>query len=287
MTRPGDGRPKVGDEAPLELELADVPRRLPRGNASTGGYGDSLGRGNAAPPTGTSPAPATPGPAGPTPSIAPAGPSYPPLSTTSGRSLLDEPSPWPRRVLALALLVGGALGGYWLVRRIFRPDVVSISSPYRSSTGVTVELPGRTGWHSDRRHRMKESNGALWMRGDAMYRAAKLEEANELAAVMRVHAPGAFARVVDPEQLRASLEAALRQAAAAGGAQTKSLACVLENTWRSTVGVACYGVLVTPFREIAGGVYLWVHDDDDVIGIGYANADADLAPLEAMVKSAR
>ncbi len=89
------------------------------------------------------------------------------------------------------------------------------------------------------------------------------------------------------QQLRASLEAALRQAAAAGGAQTKSLACVLENTWRSTVGVACYGVLVTPFREIAGGVYLWVHDDDDVIGIGYANADADLAPLEAMVKSAR
>lgn len=274
MTLPRD--PRAGDDAPIELELADVPRRLPRavpGNSA--GYGADARRGGPTEP----PAPGAP----PTGTLAPAG--Y--VSAPAGRNLLDEPSVWPRRVFLLLVLGAVATGGYLLYRRIFRPGVVAIGSPYRSSTGVTLDLPGKTGWHSDRRGRMKQSNGDRWMRGEMVFRAAKVEEANEMAMVLRVHAPGAFSQTVDPEQLRVGLESALRQAAASAGATTKNLTCVLEYAWRSTTAVACYGIVVAPFREMPAGAYLWMHDEDDVIGIGYANADGNLGPLETMARTAR
>jgi hypothetical protein len=265
MSLPGDRDPKRGDEPPLELELADVPRRLPRGAV----HGADLRT-----PSSTAP---PPGPSTMAPAPAPAG----------GRNLLDEPSRWPRRIVTLlliALLAWGAYGGY---QRVFRKRIVAVSSPYKSSTGVTIDLPGRTGWYADRNARMKQSNGPTWMRGEALYRASKADQANEAAMVLRLHAPGAFARAIDPEELRRGLETALRQAAAGGGAMITNLSCALESSWRPAIGVACFGKLVLPHMEMPAGAYLWVQNDDDVVGIGYATAEGNLDQLEVMARSAR
>lgn len=256
-----------------------MPRRLPRG--PTRDPGDGLGA--TGPETSTDPARA-PLAGGPAPTTAPL---PPPTTSSLGATFAAEPNPWPARLIMVALLAAAGYGGYRLYRRLTRPDVVAISSPYRSSTGVTVELPGGSGWHSDRRLRLKESRGPAWMRGDVMFRGPTADAADEFVLVLRIHAPGGYSRAIDPEQLRSGLERGLQQTAAAAGATTRSLACVLESTWRTEQAVACYGVVVLPMRTVPCAVYLWVASDDDVVGIGYATGDGTLDPLEAMARTAR
>ncbi|HVV83664.1 MAG TPA: hypothetical protein VHE35_11375, partial [Kofleriaceae bacterium] len=203
-----------------------------------------------------------------------------------GAARFDDPNVWLARGALLIVLLGGA----YLVYRLFRAGtahVVSISSPYRSSTGVTVELPGRTGWHSDPGLRVRQSFSTGWLRGDVMFRARTAADADQFAMVMRVHVPGGFAHEVDPERMRTGLEASLRQAAAQAGAEARGLACAYDTSWRSGQAVACYGRVVLPARELPGGAYLWVENDDDVIGIAYASSDGALDPLEQMARTAR
>ncbi len=203
------------------------------------------------------------------------------------RAVLDDPSPWPGRLIKLALVAALAYGAYAGYRRLTRPDVFRVHSPYRSSTGMTLDLPGSSGWRTDRRLRQKQSQGSGWMRADVVFRGPDARNADDFVVVLRVHMPGGFSRAIDPESLRGGLERSLQQSALAAGATARNLACVHESTWRTEQAVACYGRFELPYRELPVGVYLWVASDDDVVGIGYATADGTLDPLAAMARTAR
>jgi hypothetical protein len=268
-----DERPRRGD-APLELELADVPRRLPRGGGVHGADQRAAGEREPAPAGGT---------------MAPLPPDLGEISDDhgGGRAVLDGPNPWIFRAVAIVVLAGAAYLGYRVYRYFNRPDIVAISSPYRSSAGVTIELPPGGGWRAARTARMTRSAGPSWMRAEAIFRGASLYTARELVVLVRMHAPGGFVRTIDRETMRAGLERSLQQQATAAGARTRALNCVHEDTWQPGLAEVCYGRIVLADRDIGAGAYLWLVGDDDLIGIVYATEDASLDALELMAKSAR
>jgi hypothetical protein len=204
-----------------------------------------------------------------------------------GRALLDAPSSWPRRIVTLVLVVAVAAGAYAGYRRVTRPDVVAIGSPYRSSTGVTIDLPPGPGWHADRTARLKRTNGPSWLRGEMIFRGPSAASASEFVLLVRAHAPGGFARAFDRAKLRADLERQLGQQATAAGATPRNLSCVDEDSWQPGIAEVCYGRLFLAGHDVGAGAYLWVVGDDDLIGIVYATEDVSLDALEVMARSAR
>jgi hypothetical protein len=289
MANPGDRDPTRPDE-PAELELADVPRRMSRGRDATSppSTGDAAPQGRGlplGPRAGTmAPEPTAGAPgslAASRPNASPSAPS--PMGGTS----LAAPNPWVGRGLVIAAAVGALLGGLWLYRRVTRADVIAISSPYRTTTGVTLDLPSGSGWKSDRRARIKKEAGAGWLRGDVMFRGGDTTSANEFVLAFRLHAPGRFASVPDGDQLLKTMEASLRQAAAASGADGKNVSCVIDREVRGDAALACFGRFEQLGRTLPVGVYVWIAGNDDAIGVAYAKLDGSLTPLQDMVRTAR
>lgn len=273
----GDGSPPRPEEAPLELELADVPRRRQRiatlDPPGTGATTSPLdGPGPALPPPGRS---ATL----PPPSSAAARAPLPPIH---GRAVLDDPSPWWGRAFWAVIAAVALYVGYWGYQRWFTPNVRTIGATYKSWTGVVVDMPS-PGWKADKRHRFKRTSGDNWIRGEVMYRGATPETADEFALVVRFHAAGAFGQTVS----NAMIETAFRQGAAGSGVEVSDLNCVTERSWRAEAGTVCYARAARPEGTLAGGLYLWMVGNDDLVGIAYGRTQGSLEALERMVRSAR
>ena len=275
MTGQRNGDPPRHDD-PLELELADVPRRLPRGNPRD--LDASL------PTPGVLPAATPPAPLPPS-SPRSSGEMAPlPASTPSADH--EHPNPWPAHIVKI--LLGGLLlyAVYLGYRRVTRPDVVAISSPYRSHTGVTIELPGR-GWKADRRQRMKRENAGAWVRADAMFHGESFLGLDQLVVAIRTHAPGGFGDSLDPERMRTQLESQLRNGVAQAGASIRNLSCVVDNAVRPATTVACFGRIGYLDQEMPAGVFIWQASNEDMVGIGYATTADSLEPLLEMARTAR
>jgi len=246
---PGPPRPP-----PIELELADVPRR---------------NRGGTAPPPGT---------------MAP-----PPGTLAPEVPLISHPGPAPRRfgtgtIVLVVLLAAGAVLAGMAYQRLTRPDVLAVRSPYRSYIGMTVDLPG-DGWKRDRRMRKSRSQGAQWMRFEALFRGRSLDDPDELVMVFRVFAEGAFAARVNLEELRRQaqlLTAALGTMSSINGS---AVDCIADTAWRSEPAARCRGTATILGRPYAIGVSIWQPTTEDLVGVFYVSATLDSPDFETIVRS--
>jgi hypothetical protein len=256
---PGPPRPP-----PIELELADVPRR---------------NRGGTAPPPGTMAPPAG--------TLAPLAGTMAPLpgaSPLAGGTRARGGGLGLRHVVAVLVLGAVAVGAGMLYQRLTRPDVVAVRSPYRSFIGMTVELPG-DGWKRDRRLRKSQSQGPRWMRFEALFRGKHLDDPDDLVMVFRVFAPGAFAARVDLGELRRQaqlMSQALGQLSAITGSPVE---CVADTAWRTEPAARCHGSATVQGRPYAIGVSIWQPTTEDLVGVFYVSATLDSPDFETIVRS--
>lgn len=209
------------------------------------------------------------------------------MPSGSSVATYEDPYLWWWRVAKVVVAVAALVGGFLIYKRVTRPDVYAVSSPYRTNTGVTIELPAGGGWRTDRRLRMKQRNGPAWMRADVVFHGAKVATADRFVLTMRVHVPGGFPYQVDSEELRAGLERQLKQAVASAGSAVEELRCVVDGVVRTESSVACFGRVNYLGLALPAGVYLWQAGTDDVIGVAYATTDDTLTPLMDMARTAR
>ncbi len=316
MSEPDDR--ELPDDPPLELELAEVPRRLgrrslqPIGSTMAGDpRPDEPAAPHAAPrvsspslspvsplptlpslPTrpplsssqpmpSTVPRPTTlPSPSLPRPS------TLPPPSASSGRAYLDDPSPWWRRGALIVILAAGCFGAFLVYQRMFKANVYEVGRTFKTSTGVTVDVPPGT-WKTDRRRRDRAEMGTGWVRTDTAFRGGDgtFDQAEDYFAVLRVHQPGAVP-AMNLDDLAARAQLTIPIGVERTTYSVRNLSCAAAREMRDGA-VACFGRFRFEGRELPFGCYLWVAGADDFVGVAYAAADGQLDPLHALARTAR
>ena len=254
---PGPPRPP-----PIELELADVPRHHRRGPSDPQA------------PSGTmAPLPGAPAAAGPLPEA----------------PLVSYPGPAPRAshagTIAIVLtLVVGAVLGVVVYRRLNPPNVTPVRSPYRSFIGKTVDLPG-AGWKRDRRLRKSRSQGAQWMRFEALFRGRSIEDPDDLVMVFRVFAEGAFAAKVNLDELRRQAQLMTQALGTMSSISGGPIDCFADTAWRTEPAARCRGTATILGQAYLIGVSIWQPTTEDLVGVFYVSATLDSPDFETIVRS--
>lgn len=245
---------------PIELELADVPRRS---------------RGGTAPPPGTMAplpgAPAVPGTLAPeVPLVSYAGPA--PRASRAGTIAL------------VAVLVIGAVVAGVVYQRANRPNVTPVRSPYRSFIGMTIDLPG-TGWKRDRRLRKSRTQGAQWMRFEALFRGRSIDDPDDLVMVFRVFAEGAFAAKVNLDELRRQAQLMTQAVSSMSSITGGPIDCFADTAWRTEPAARCRGTATILGQAYVIGVSIWQPTTEDLVGVFYVSATLDSPDFETIVRS--
>jgi hypothetical protein len=182
----------------------------------------------------------------------------------------------PRRdeiAILLALAVGAVVAGV-LYQRTHRPNVTAVRSPYRSYVGMTVDLPG-PGWKRDRRLRKSRTQGAQWMRFEALFRGKSLDDPDDLVMVFRVFAEGAFAAKVDLDGLRRQAQVMTQALGTMSAISGGPIECFADTAWRTEPAARCRGTATILGQSYVIGVSIWQPTTEDLVGVFYVSATLD------------